>query len=52
MQVLTLTPSVDFGVYPICDVLTVVPVQVIFADRSIRINNRSLYITVLNYGLM
>jgi hypothetical protein len=42
----------DFGYYPLLDILTVVPVQLVFADRSVKINNRNIFITIVNYGFM
>jgi hypothetical protein len=44
--------KVDFGAYPLLDILTVVPVQLVFADRSVKINNRSLVVSIVNYGFM
>lgn len=44
--------TLDFGFYPLLDILTVVPVQLVFADRSVKINNRNIFITIVNYGFM
>jgi hypothetical protein len=43
---------IDFGIYPVLDVLTVIPVQLIFADRSFKINQRNIFIGIIDYGMM
>lgn len=44
--------EVVLGYYPILDGLTVVPVQLFFAERAVRINGNSLLITIVSGILM
>lgn len=43
---------IDLGWYAFLDILTVIPVQMIFAERSIKVNNKSLPVIIFDAFLM